>query len=68
MPRSAELRAIEGVLDLMDKAGTLDMLPDTIVPYGNGYGCWFIAHGQHGTKPLTAEEILQRVEGRRKDA
>lgn len=62
--------AVQGVLDLMNDAGRPreEWSSDTIVPYSNGYGCWFItavqARGLTGTAPLAAEQILAILDGK----
>lgn len=62
--REARLEAIEGVLELMRSVGTLNLEDDAIIPHSNGYSCWFIPKGALGTAPLSAEEILVRIESR----
>lgn len=75
---AARLEAIEGLLDLMRTAGTLDPERDAIIPFSNGYSTWFITtaqakgdweqvtkDGNSPTSPVSAEEILRRIDARK---
>jgi hypothetical protein len=66
--RQLRVAVVEGVLELMKSAGTLQEEHDAIIPHGNGYSCWFIASYKSqeipSTYPLTAEEILDRIDAR----
>ena len=62
--RALRLRTIQGVLDLMQTVGTLDQATDAICPNGNGYSMWFYDPNGLGTAPLSADEILRRIEAR----
>ena len=65
---AARLAAVQGVLDLASTAGTLHADPDAIWPHCNGYSTWFTAPDADGlwlgTAPLTAKEILARIDKR----
>ena len=73
--REAGVAAVEGVLDLMSQAGNHPEQvrePGAIRPHSNGYGCWFVpdltglepAEQITGTRALTAEEIIARIDAR----
>lgn len=66
--RVERLSVVEGVLDLMRSAsrwhGEGGIEPDAILPHHNGYSMWFVSLDQLGTAPLTAEEILDRIDAR----
>lgn len=71
------LEAVQGVLDLMRTSS----LPkdewdeDVILPYTNGYSMWFIGAKENYTDtghimytaPLSAQEILDKIETRKRD-
>jgi hypothetical protein len=66
---TARVDAVKGVLDLMYQAGThptVEREVGAIVPHSNGYSCWFFAHENDiGTHPLSAEEIVARIDANR---
>lgn len=66
MRRSDRVAIVQGVLDLMFTANTVNVEPDAILPYSNGYSCWFILRETLpvGTRPATADEILERIDAR----
>lgn len=62
--RSVKVAAVEGVLALLETANTISPAPDVIQSYGTGYSTWLIDPHAIGTFPLTAEQIVDRIEAR----
>jgi len=64
--QAERLAVVKGVLDLMQTAGLPqdEIEPDALMPFSNGYSCWFIGKDQLDTAPLSEAEILALIDAR----